>query len=113
MSKILNLVIVDRADLRSTKIIVESFAIRDDVTDPEWALRKSVRDFVYSGAENAKQALDYANGSYNWGDVITTVPDEVFAKNGLTRLKQNAVDVHVDHDEILCDMTPAEMEDDA
>lgn len=110
MRKTLNLVIEDRSDPRETKVIVEPFHILDETKPPEQALRNAVKEFVSSGTEESKTALHNANGYYNWGDVITTVPDDIFAKHGLLRIMQEAVDIVVDHDEVLCDGIPEDNE---
>jgi hypothetical protein len=69
------------------------------VKDPEQALRDAIKDFLDSGTEDSKNALEYANGHYNWGDAIVTVPPALFEKHGLKPLGQDTVDVRVDHNE--------------
>jgi hypothetical protein len=101
MAKILNLIVQDRSDPRDTVEFVTSFTIREDIQQPGQALRAAVSEFVSSGTAEAKEALDYANGYFNWGDAITRIPDSLFIKNGLTPLKQDAVDIFVDHNEVL------------
>ena len=102
-NKILNVIIQDWSDFSNNKNQwVESFEIREDVQNPETALRNAVKEFVNSGTEESEKALDYACGGYNWGDVCISVPDEIFVKHGLTRICKDTVNVFVDHDEILC-----------
>jgi len=105
MAKILNLIIQDRSDPKTPHEFVESFEIREDVQNPEKALREAIQEFVNSGTDQSRAALSYACGCFNWGDVFSNVPDELFIKHGLTPLKQNAVDVFVDHNEILVSNT--------
>jgi hypothetical protein len=105
MPKILNLVVADfisEIGLDQTAT-VSSFMLRDDVSHPETTLRDAVAEFISSGTEESRQALENANGSYNWGDALITVPDEIFKKHGLTRIYQDSVDIYVEHDEILTD----------
>ena len=102
MAKILNLVIQDRSNIKNITEWIETFNISDEVQQPETALRNAVKEFVTSGTENAKEALDYACGGYNWGDAMSSVPDKLFMKHGLARLYSETVDVFVEHDEVLC-----------
>ena len=103
MAEIFNLIIQDRSDPRATVEWVESFKIREDIQQPETALRNAIKEFVNSGTEESKKALEYACGCFNWGDAISSVPDDLYIKHGLTKLNQESIDVYVDHDEILCD----------
>ena len=109
MKKILNLVLIDKSDRRSTRIIVESFSVQKNVENPKRILQAAIMDFVHSGSAEAKRALVYANGNYNWGDAISTVPNDSYAKHGLTRLNLDVVDVYVDHDEVLFSISPDEL----
>lgn len=111
MAKILNLVIEDHSDPRKTAITVESFLIREGVQDPEKALRAAVKEYVSSGTEESKHALEYACGYFNWGDAISSIPSSLFKKHGLTMFNQDAADVFVDHDEVLCADSPDEAEE--
>lgn len=104
MPKILNLAIVDNHNPENPpSIFIESFQYDDGIQDPEKALRDAIREFINSDTEDAKKAKSYSCQSYNWGDAMSSVPDNFFVKHGLVRLNQNAVDVFVDHDEILCE----------
>lgn len=101
MERIFNLVIEDNSSFKP-RVWVMSFELSDEVTDPEQAARKAVRAFVLSNCEEAKSALEYADGSFNWGDVMASVPDSYFKRFGLTPLsRQETVAVSVEHDEIL------------
>ena len=100
--KILNLVInLNRAwDEQETSSIL--FIINEDVASPEAALRSAVQDFINSKTEQSEQALSYACGDFNWGDVFTSIPNEYFNKHGLTPLTDSEIfTVAVNHDEIL------------
>ena len=100
IDRIFNLVIEDTSSLKP-RIWVMTFKLSADVTDPEQAARKAVRAFVLSGCEKAEAALEYAD-SFNWGDVMASVPDSYFERFGLTPLsRKETVDVSVNHDEIL------------
>jgi len=105
MRKIFNLVIQDRSDSKERPIeFVESFEVREDVQDPEKALREAIKEFVLSDTDEAKAAISHACGHFNWADAISAVPENLFIKHGLTFLKQVSIDVFVDHNEILCDL---------
>lgn len=101
MAKILNLVIEDRGDTHIPEAYVHSFELRDSIREPEKALRAAVDEFVQSGTEDSKQARAFANGYYNWADAMSSVHDALFEKHGLKRIYNDAVDVLVDHDEVL------------
>jgi len=101
MEKILNLIVQDHSNPSEKVEFVASFRIREGTLQPEQALRDAVSEFVRSDTDEARNALDYANGYFNWGDAIVRVPDSLFIKHGLTPLRQNAIDVFVDHNEVL------------
>lgn len=99
--RIFNFVIKDNDPYRQ-QVWILSYRLERRVVDPEAAIRAAVKDFINSGSEKSKQALEYAAGGFNWGDVMSSVPDEYFVKYGLTPLnKQETIDVCVDHDEVL------------
>lgn len=99
--RIFNLVIEDNSSLKP-RVWVMSFKLSDEVTEPEQAARKAVRAFVLSDCEEAKSALEYADGSFNWGDVMARMPENYFVKYGLTPIsRKETVAVCVNHDEIL------------
>ncbi len=101
MPRVMNLVMTDLSDPKNAEVFVESFDVRSDVADPEKALRDAVNEFVQSGSAASTQALAFANGYYNWGDAMSSIPVSLFSKHGLTRLYRETVDVHVDHNELL------------
>jgi hypothetical protein len=102
MEKILNLVVVDHSEPFKPMACVHSFAYRDDILQPDKALRAAVGEFVTSGTDESEAALKFANGFYNWADAMSTVPNALFEKRGLSRIYQDTVDITVDHDEVLC-----------
>lgn len=108
MEKFVNLIINDRGNEAASMVV--TYKIEDGISDPEQALRDAIKDFVTSGTEEAKSALREACGCFNWGDAIIRVPDNYFIKHGLAPFQQDAEDVFVDHDEILCDDEPDETE---
>jgi len=100
--KILNLVIQLNREWDEIDTSVVSYSIRDDVVSPEEALRGAVQDFINSGTEEAISALDYACGDFNWGDVMSSVPESYFINRGLTPLTDHeTIDIFVSHDEVL------------
>jgi len=103
MVKILNLVVQDESDPDDSTEFVVSFEIREDIHQPEKALRDAVQEFVNSDTDETKQAISNAQGLFNWGDAMTAVPDNLFIKHGLTKLNTAAIDVFVNLNEILCD----------
>lgn len=101
-SRIMNLIIRDMAS-RDWKIWIENFWLEEGVENPEKALREAIQDFLKSGTEASEAALSYACDCFNWGDAMSFVPDEVFARHGLRKISDyGAVDINVEHDEILC-----------
>ena len=99
--KILNLIVRLQRDWDEFETWVVPYHIRKDVASPEEALRGAVQDFVNSGTEESRQALEYACGDFNWGDVASNVPDEYFITRGLTPIKNELIEIVVDHDETL------------
>ena len=100
--RILNLLVRDMAS-KDWKIWVENFCLEDSAEDPERALREAIMDFLKSGTEVAKEAISYASGCFNWGDVMCSVPDKFFARHRLRKMSAyEAVAVNVEYDEILC-----------
>ena len=100
--RVLNLIIQLNRDWDEKDTSVVSYSIRDDVVSPEDALRGAVQDFITSGTEEAKAALEYASGDFNWGDVMSSVPEKYFINRGLTPLAgYESIDVFVSHDEVL------------
>jgi len=102
--KILNLVIQLNKGLDKSDISVVSYSIRNDVISAEAALHDAVQDFINSGTEESISALNYACGNFNWGDVMSSVPENYFISRGLIPLTdQESIDVFVCHDEVLDD----------
>ena len=99
---LLNLIIEHNEGLKRDTWVV-SFKVNKTVDDPEKALRNAVHDFVHSDTEAAKEALEYANGYFNWGDVMISVPSEYYEKHGLTPLEGESIEVVVEHGEVLDD----------
>ena len=98
--KIFNLIItLDK--IKGEENMVVSYRIREDVTSPEEALRAAVQDFINSGTQESIKALEYAGGCFNWGDAMSSIPNEYFIKRGLTPIEGDSIDISVDHDEIL------------
>lgn len=106
----MNLIIEDRNEEASSFVV--SYRIKDGVQEPEKALRAAVQDFLTSGTEEAKEAVDYSCGCFNWGDAVVRVPNSYFEKYGIVPDCQCAVDVFVNHDEILYNGEPEETEGD-
>ena len=100
--RVLNLVIQLNRDWNELDTSVVSYAIREDVVSAEEALRGAVQDFIGSGTKESIAALDHACGDFNWGDVMSSVPDIFFINRGLTLLAgHKSIDIHVNHDEVL------------
>ena len=99
-----NLVIQDRNSdiLDESKVWVMSFQYSDEIKSPEDAIRAAVQDYINSNTDESKSMLDYAAGCFNWGDVMSSVPDKYYIDKGLTPLNTKAsIEVIVDHDEVL------------
>lgn len=100
MTRKMNLIISlgDDSDLHC----VDSFLVDSEVEDSEAALRAAVTEFFNSGSNEAQNTIERANGQPNWGDALMCVPDALFEKYGLTRIREGVTDdVRVQHDEIL------------
>ena len=110
--KTLNLVIQFSREWDKYDTFVVPYAIRDDVEDPEAALRAAVQDFLASGTEDAKHAIDYSCGYFNWGDVLSFVPNSYFVNRGLTPIEGDFIDVTVNHDEVLEKSSDKDEDDD-
>ena len=103
-ARVFNLVILDYGMDRmpSNKVWVLSFLTAiPTAQEAESAARSAVKEFLDS--EAGRKANDYANGYYNWGDVLTTVPRGCFEAHGLSPLGAVAMNALVSHDEILSD----------
>jgi len=100
--KILNLVIQLNRDWDEQEVTVVPYLMRDDIILPEESLRGAVQDYINSGTEESIQALSYACGDFNWGDVMSSVPNEYFINRGLTPLDNHeTIEILVNHDEVL------------
>lgn len=73
----------------------------------EKAFRLAVEEYLWT--EEANKMLTYTAGDYNWGDALSSVPDEVFAKHGISvrdetktySISGEVFDVTVNQDEVL------------
>ena len=99
--RILNLIIQLRRGSDGYDTTVVPYAVRDGLENPEAALRAAVQDFLTSDTEEARQALDYSYGDFNWGDAMSFVPKFYFIGQGLTPIEEDSIDVIVVHDEML------------
>lgn len=111
--KLVNLIIRDLGT-RDWKIWVENFVALKDMENPEAEFRAAIQDFLNSGTKEAKQAISYSGGYFNWGDAVSSVPQEYFYRRGFYYIGgREVVDINVEHDEILCDdETPVSVSDD-
>jgi hypothetical protein len=65
----------------------------------EATIRAVVKDFLESG--EARVAVEYAGGDFNWGDALCFVPDEFFSKYGVIPVAEHSLTVKVNQDEVL------------
>ena len=101
--RLVNLIIRDLAT-KDWKIWVENFVTLKDMENPEKEFRAAIQDFLDSGTEEAQQAIFYANGYFNWGDAVSSIPQEYFYRRGFYYIGgSGVVDINVEHDEILYD----------
>ena len=103
MAKNFYVAVQDESDPDESTEFVVSFEVRDDIQQPEQALRETVQEFVNSGTDEAKQAISHANGLFNWGDAMTFIPDNLFMKHGLTKINKESVSVFLNLNELLND----------
>ena len=101
MRKTFNLALQDFNE--PTASFVVTFYIKDGLYEPEKALRDTVSEFLSSGSEEARKALKEANGYFNWGDALDSVPDELWEKHGMTRRTAISMSSFVDYNESLFD----------
>lgn len=87
---------------------IDTFLADDSVEDPEQALREAVKEFL--STEEGKQAISYTCHDFNWGDAVSFVPEEIWAKYGLKFQTFKSVDIKVNQDEVLCEAQKEEME---
>lgn len=71
-------------------------------------MRAAVADFFASTPTDAREALDYTGGYFNWADAMNTIPDELWRKHGLNFIVSDG-DEWIDHDE---DLAPIDFEQD-
>lgn len=70
----------------------------DDV-DPVAALRDAAKEFVKT--PEGKAYLLETSGDYNWGDIASSIPDEITEKHGVLITTTSITHHVVDHDEKL------------
>ena len=78
--------------------IIDYFFVEDSIEDVEGAFRAAVAEYLKS--PESKPDVEYACGDYNWGDAITTVPEEIFNRHGI-HYAPDAIEIFVNQDEVL------------
>lgn len=73
--------------------------------NPLAAIKSAVQDFLLS--PESLSARNYAGDDFNWGDMITNMPNQFFEKHGMYSLSISSMDQYVDHDELLSQSLPA------
>lgn len=96
MERMFHLIVEDRRHPESGARWVETFQVAAAVKDPLGALKEAVRDFCTSGGGGTEDG-----SGFHWGDAMLFVPDNFFARYGMTRQRFDAADAFVDHDEVL------------
>ena len=109
--RILNVVVQNESFEYRDNNFVLSYLVDDSVKDPMANLRAAIRE--YGQTEGGKRDVAHACGYYNWGDASCAVLDEILPRYGLRYMETNAVDVLVNHDEILIDSDDVEQEEEA
>lgn len=107
MRKTFNLALQDRNEPEASFVV--TFYMRDGLYEPEKSLRDAIKDFLSSGTKEAQKALKEANGYFNWGNALGSVPDELWEKYGLSRRTSISMSSFVDYNEML--NNPDKMED--
>ena len=85
------------------EIYVDRFLAQDDIKDPETNIRATIAEYLTT--DDGKKNIKETNYDFNWGDVLTAVPSDIWNKHGLAYQYSDipSVDIKVNHDEILCD----------
>ena len=109
--RILNVVVQNESFEYRDNNFVLSYLVDDSVKDPMANLRAAIRE--YGLTEDGKRDVAHACGYYNWGDASCAVLDKILPRYGLRYMETNAVDVFVNHDEILIDSDDVEQEEEA
>lgn len=80
---------------------VDTFLVPNEWTieDAERAIREAVAAFL--STDEAKTAVQYAGGDFNWGDALCFVPDEFFSKRGIVLVAEHELTIKVNQDEVL------------
>ena len=99
--RILNVVVQNEGFEYRDNNFVLSYIVDDSVESPIENLRTAIRE--YGTTKQGKQDVAYACGYYNWGDASSAAMDDILPKYGLRYMNTNAIDVFVNHDEILID----------
>lgn len=99
--RVLNVVVQNESFEYRNNNFVLSYIVDDSVENPIANLRAAIRE--YGQTEEGKRGVEYACGYYNWGDASCAVLDDILPKYGLRYMKANAIDVFVNHDEVLID----------
>ena len=81
-------------------IWIDTFEVDDSVPHAELAMRNAVKEFL--ATEEGKKAIEYTSHDFNWGDVVSFVPEKIWAKHGLRFQQVKSVDIFVNQDEVLC-----------
>lgn len=90
-------------------IVAENVVAENEapVSSIEKAFRLAVEEYLWT--EEANKMLTYTAGDYNWGDAMSSVPDEVFAKHGISvreadktySISGDVFEITVNQDEVL------------
>jgi hypothetical protein len=77
---------------------VDLFDVRNDVQDPERALRSAIAEYL--ATTDGKLSIEHSCDDFNWGDAVLDVTPEIWHKHGL-KPRYNDCVIRVDQDEVL------------
>lgn len=96
------LIRVRQNGLRLPEIYTDTFEHADGLQteEVEKAMREAIAEFL--ATSEGKECSEGCCDDFNWGDAVTEVPDEIWAKHGL-RLENSVKghDIIVDQDEVF------------
>lgn len=117
--RLARMVVLRRERRSEGQVYTDYYVAREEVADPEAALRSAVDEFLFT--DEGREMILYTSEDYNWGDASMSLTDDVLSKHGMERLREDhaytlngeVVEVVVNQDEVLVEWKHLdEMEED-